>query len=93
MNRNTIIKCTTSTLIIGIALASHFYFKKVASSIPTNNLTLKNLEALAVTEFYLDIDVTIPCKEQKKAKCVERFYDANGNFIGTETFRNQIRGN
>lgn len=57
---------------------------------PVNNLTLENIEALAFMEGP-EHDVTIPCKEQKQEICVERFYDANGNFVGTQTFKKRVR--
>lgn len=56
------------------------------------NLTLRNIEALS----FIDNDghdVTVPCTEQKREKCTEKFYDANGNYVGTETFKNRVRTN
>lgn len=55
-----------------------------------NDLTLKNIEVLAFVGNG-EHDITIPCKEQKKESCTERFYDADGNYVRSETFKNRVR--
>lgn len=55
-------------------------------------LVLKNVEALSFVEGDGHV-VIIPCKEQMRSKCKVPYYDAFGNYVGTETYKNSIRVN